>query len=93
MTSTLRARNPDGQTPRPNRWGVDSEYGVLRDVLVGPIDNFSWQAGNAVAQLSERVGLRFDAAAARRQYEAMLHAYRQAEVTVHQLPDEDGLPK
>lgn len=92
MTSTLRARNLNGPTPRPNRWGVDSEYGVLRDVLVGPIDHFSWQAGNAVAQRSERLGLHFDADVARRQYEEMLHAYWQAGVTVHQLPAEDGLP-
>ncbi len=88
----LRTRVEGGGTPRPGGWGIDSEYGVLRDVLVGPIDHFTLQAGNAVAQRSERIGLRFDAAAARAQYEEMLHAYRQAGVTVHQLPAEDGLP-
>jgi hypothetical protein len=46
---------------------VDSEYGVLRDVLLGPIEHFRWQAGNAVAQRAERIGLRFDFAVARRQ--------------------------
>jgi N-dimethylarginine dimethylaminohydrolase len=92
MTATLRTRLSQGGTPRPENWGVDSEYGVLRDVLVGPIDNFHWQAGNAVAQRSERLGLRFDADVARRQYEEMLDCYRQAGVTVHQLPAEAGLP-
>lgn len=87
----LRTRLDTG-TPRLNQWGVDSEYGVLRDVLVGPIDNFRWQAGNAVAQRSERVGLKFDYAAARKQYDEMLDAYRQAEVNVHTLPAEEGLP-
>lgn len=89
----LRARVDGGGTPRANRWGIDSEYGVLRDVLVGPIDNFAWQPGaNAVVRRTQRVGLSFDAEVARRQYAEMTDAYRQAGVTVHTLPAEDGLP-
>ena len=88
----LRSRVEGGGTVRPDRWGVDSEYGVLRDVLVGPVDNFSWQAGNAVAQRAERVGLRFDAAAARAQHGELVHAFEQAGATVHHLPAEPGLP-
>ena len=88
----LRTRVEGGGTPRPERWGVDSEYGRLRDVLVGPIDHFCWQGGNAVAQRTERVGLQFDFGVARRQYEEMLHAYRQAEVKVHILPADPALP-
>jgi N-dimethylarginine dimethylaminohydrolase len=87
----LRTRLDGGGTPRPERWGVDSEYGTLRDVLVGPIDHFAWRAGNAVAQRAERVGLRFDFAAARKQYAEMLDAYAQAGVTVHVLPPAEGL--
>jgi N-dimethylarginine dimethylaminohydrolase len=88
----LRTRVPGGGTPSAAPWGVDSEYGTLRDVLVGPIEHFSWQAGNAVAQRAERVGLRFDFGDARRQYEEMLDVYRQAEVTVHRLPASPELP-
>src|SRR5262245_26083644 len=88
----LRTRSVNGKTPALNRWGVDSEYGVLRDVLVGPIDHVRWTPGNAVAQRSERVGLKFDFAAARRQYGEMLDVYRQAGVTTHILPADDGLP-
>ena len=88
----LRTRVQGGGTPQPERWGVDSEYGRLRDVLVGPIDHFSWQAGNAVAQRAERVGLQFDFKAARAQYGEMLDVYRQAEVKVHVLPAEAVLP-
>jgi len=88
----LRTRLEGGGTARDPRWGVDSEYGVLRDVLVGPIDHFSWQAGNAVAQRAERVGLRFEFGVARRQYGEMLDVYRQAEVDVHILPPVAGLP-
>ncbi len=88
----LRTRLDGGGTARPERWGVDSEYGTLRDVLVGPIDHFTWQAGNAVAQRAERVGLRFDFGVARRQYGEMLDAYRRAQVAVHILPAAPGLP-
>ena len=89
---TLGTRRDGGGTPRPDHWGIDSEYGRLQDVLIGPIDNFAWQPGNAVARRSERVGLRFDAVAARAQYGEMIDAYRQAGVTVHQLAAESGLP-
>jgi N-dimethylarginine dimethylaminohydrolase len=88
----LRTRLEDGGTPRLERWGVDSEYGTLRDVLVGPIDHFAWRAGNAVAQRAERVGLRFDFEAARTQYNEMLDAYTQAGITVHLLPPAADLP-
>ena len=88
----LRTRIPAGGTPRLERWGVDSEYGTLRDVLIGPIDQFTWQPGNSVAERAERVGLRFDFAVARAQYAEMLDAYRQAQVKVHTLAAEPGLP-
>ncbi len=92
QANPLRARREGGGTPRPGLWGIDSEYGRLRDVLVGPIDHFSWQPGNAVAQRAERLGLGFDQAVAKAQYEEMLHAYRQAGVTVHTLAAEPELP-
>jgi N-dimethylarginine dimethylaminohydrolase len=88
----LRARIEGGGTPRLERWGVDSEYGTLRDVLIGPIDHFKWQAGNAVAERAERIGLHFDFLVARRQYEEMIDAYRSAGVAVHFLAAEPGLP-
>lgn len=88
----LQTRIEGGGTPRTARWGLDSEYGRLRDVLVGPIDNFSWQTVNAVARRAERQGLQFDPVVARAQYGEMLDAYRQAGVAVHQLPATEGLP-
>ena len=88
----LRTRLEGGGTPRPARWGVDSEYGVLREVLVGPVDHFAWRAGNAVAERAERVGLQFDFTVAKRQYHEMIDAYRQAGVNVHFLSPEPDLP-
>jgi N-dimethylarginine dimethylaminohydrolase len=88
----LRTRLETGGTPRATHWGIDSEYGRLRDVLIGPIDHFAWRAGNSVAQRSERIGLRFDPAIARSQYAEMLDAYRQAGVKTHILPAAAELP-
>jgi N-dimethylarginine dimethylaminohydrolase len=88
----LRTRLAAGATPRPTQWGVDSEYGVLRDLLVGPIEHFSWQAGNAIAQRAARVGLKFDFSVARRQYDEMVAAYRSAGVQVHFLKADAALP-
>jgi len=88
----LRTRLDGGGTPPLERWGVDSEYGTLRDVLVGPIDHFDWRPGNAVAERAARVGLRFDFDVARTQYGEMLDAYRQADVAVHRLAPDATLP-
>ena len=88
----LKTRIEGGGTPRLEHWGVDSEYGRLREVLVGPVDNFAWRAGNSVAERSERVGLEFDFEVARKQYGEMLDVYRQAGVNVHTLPPDPDLP-
>lgn len=92
LASQLRARRAGGMTPRPSAWGIDSETGVLRDVLLGPIDHFSWQPGNAVVARSQRVGLAFDKSTATAQYREVVHAFEQADVQVHQLPADPGLP-
>ncbi len=89
---TLRTRIEGGGTPRPEYWGIDSEYGRLSDVLVGPIEHFDWQSGNAVAQRSERVGRKFDLNAAVRQHGEMVHAFEQAGVKVHRLAADARLP-
>ena len=88
----LRTRLAGGGTPVLERWGVDSEYGTLRDVLIGPIDHFNWQPGNSVAQRAMRVGMKFDFRAAQRQYNEMLDAYRSAGVAVHFLAADEHLP-
>lgn len=88
----LRTRLPEGGSPKPDCWGIDSEYGRLRELLVGPIDNYRWTPGNAVARRSARRGLKFDAEIVKSQYGEMIAAYEQAGVRVHILPAEDDLP-
>ncbi|MEL0036166.1 MAG: arginine deiminase family protein [Gammaproteobacteria bacterium] len=89
---TYKRRNAMGGTQPLEDWGMDSEYGVLKDVLIGPMDNYSWQMGNAMSRRSVRLGRQFDIEVARRQYQEMLSAYREAGVTPHLLKPDANLP-
>jgi N-dimethylarginine dimethylaminohydrolase len=89
---TLRTRVDGGGTPRPAAWGIDSEYGLLRDVLVGAPDHFVWMPSNAVALRTERVGTKFDARVARAQHAEMVSAFEAADVRVHRLAPQPELP-
>lgn len=97
QTPALQAREPAGGSPRSERWGIDSEYGLLRDVLLGSPETFRW-LGEENAQYSALVretlrrGYRFDRELALRQHVEMVHAYRQAGVSVHLLDARDELP-
>ncbi len=88
----LRSRSMTGATQRSKAWGVDSEYGVLRDVLLGPSDHFAWMISNAVMARSERIGRRFDRKAAVAQHRELADAFREAGVVVHQLKPDANLP-
>lgn len=93
----LRARVPGGGTPRADNWGVDSEYGLLRDVLVSAPGGFAWLGEenarySSLARESLRKGRTFDRAAALAQHAEMVDAYRSAGVTVHELAARDELP-
>ncbi len=85
----LRARVPGGGSPALDAWGVDSEYGTLRDVLLGPVESFHWMADNAayssIVRDTLRQGHRFDKQLAVRQYREMVEAYEAAGVTLHSL--------
>jgi N-dimethylarginine dimethylaminohydrolase len=73
-------------------WGIDSEHGVLREVLLGPIEFFEWRQTSALSRRTFRLGKAFDAAVARRQYREMVDAYRHAGVTTHVLQADPHLP-
>lgn len=93
----LRAREQDGGTAPLERWGINSEYGVLRDVLLGSPESFRW-LGEENAQYSALVretlrrGHRFDRDLALRQHAEMVDIYREAGVNVHLLPAREELP-
>jgi N-dimethylarginine dimethylaminohydrolase len=93
----LRARREQGGTAVLEDWGINSEYGVLRDVLLGSPDAFRW-LGEENAQYSALVrdtlrrGYRFDRDLALRQHAEMVDAYRQAGVAVHLLDASEEQP-
>jgi N-dimethylarginine dimethylaminohydrolase len=81
----LSRRAPGGGTVPLERWGADSEHGLLLDVLLGPIDHFAWKPGNATVRKYLRRGERFDLETAKTQYQEMVAAYEEAGVRVHRL--------
>ncbi|GMG86403.1 dimethylarginine dimethylaminohydrolase family protein [Biformimicrobium ophioploci] len=89
---TYQRRNTDGKTPELSPWGMNSEYGVLRDVLIGPMDHYSWQTGNAMSRRAIRLGREFDPKVARQQYNEMLDIYRSQGATPHFLEPDENLP-
>jgi N-dimethylarginine dimethylaminohydrolase len=66
-------------------WGLDSETGVLRDVLLGKPDYFDWRPVSAVARHTLSLGLKFNAQLAMAQHREMVDAYESAGVTCHWL--------
>lgn len=89
---TLTHRQAHGGSAVLADWGMDSEYGRMSDVLLGPMDHYQWQTGNAMARRSLRLGRQYDRNAARAQYAEMLDAYHQAGVTTHVLEPDPALP-
>lgn len=66
-------------------WGLDSETGVLRHVLLGKPDFFEWRPVSAVARHTLSLGLKFDAQVAMAQHREMVDAYESAGVQCHWL--------
>lgn len=73
-------------------WGVDSEYGLLHDVLLGPAENFRWLPTSAISKATLESGATFDPEAARAQHAELVSAYEGAGVTVHMLEADPHLP-
>lgn len=93
---TLCTRRDAGETPEASAWGADSEYGVLRDVLLGPAESFRWTTGNAqfsaLARAALRSGEQFDQQLAMRQHREMVECYEDAGVRVHTMGVNQSLP-
>ncbi len=90
--SGVKVRYQDGGTPRLNDWGANSDYGVLRDVLLGPVEHYRWLATSSVSKQTLRRGVAFDPKLAQRQHAEMVDAYQSADVRVHFLESDPSLP-
>ncbi|WP_207479966.1 dimethylarginine dimethylaminohydrolase family protein [Arenibaculum pallidiluteum] len=73
-------------------WTVDSETGVLRDVLLCRPDDYAWIPTNSIARATLDSGVALDAGGVRRQYAEMVAALEEAGVRCHYLNREPGMP-
>jgi N-dimethylarginine dimethylaminohydrolase len=90
---TTRRRIEGGGTPRLDRWGSDSETGVLREVLVGPVDHFrNILPTNSINRKKIRNGFTLDVEGARSQYNELLSIFKANDVKVHITPADPDLP-
>jgi N-dimethylarginine dimethylaminohydrolase len=90
---SMRTRQPGGGTAALSDWGVDSETGILRDVLVGPIDHFTRiLPTNSINRRKLREGFELDVEKARSQYRDVLAVFEHAGVAVHHPPADPDLP-
>ena len=88
----LRCRNPLGSTPELENWGCNSDYGVLRDVLLGPVENYQWLQTSSLSKKTLRRGNVFDSQVAIAQHKEMVSAYESAGVRVHYHQADENLP-
>ena len=89
---TLKNRNDNGNTPILNYWGANSEYGVLKDVLLGPVENYKWLKTSSVSKKTIRRNVEYNLDAAKKQYQEMISAYSSAGVKVHKHEPDPELP-
>lgn len=73
-------------------WGVDSEYGVLTDVLLCRPENFRWLPTSAISQATLDSGAVFDPELSLRQHSEMVVGYEEMGVRCHFLPTDQALP-
>jgi N-dimethylarginine dimethylaminohydrolase len=73
-------------------WGVDSETGRLRDILLCPPEHFRWLPTSAISKATLESGAKFDREAALSQHRELVSAYESAGVTCHFLEPDPALP-
>ena len=78
-----------------SHWGIDNDYGVLRDVLLGKPDYFKWvEAGPLIGRTLKnmhKTGVKFDFELAQQQHREMVRIYEDAGVTCHYLDSDPVL--
>ncbi len=89
---SLKARREGGGTPALNYWGANSDYGTLRSVLLGPIENYQWLKTSSLSKKTLRRGVKFDLNVAKAQHAEMVSAYSSAGVEVQTLQADPSLP-
>ena len=91
-TTATAARSKAGQAAGARPWGVNSEYGRLRDVLLCSPENFRWLPTSSISKATLASGAKFDRQLAMKQHREMVQAYEAGGVAVHYLPSDEALP-
>ncbi len=91
-TFNLRNRVEGGGTATLNHWGANSDYGTLRSVLLGPIENYAWLRTSSLSKKTLRRGVQFDPSVAQAQHAEMVSAYESAGVEVATHAPDPHLP-
>lgn len=89
----LSGHNERTSSPSSSGWGIDNDYGPLRDVLLGRPEFYRWvDAGPITRRTLEnqaKTGVRFNLQTAMAQHAEMVRIYEAAGVSCHYLaPDE-----
>jgi len=92
VSTTADGESHDQTTALETPWGSNSEYGVLRDVLLCQPDNFNWLPTSSISKATLAAGLTMDHSLAARQHKEMVSVYESAGVRVHYLPLDEQLP-
>ncbi len=90
----LTRRNAAGNTEPLENWGINSEYGTLRDVLLGPVETFGHMDNvqySSIYRETANTGRAWDHQTAVRQYHEMCDAYDGAGAKRHTLPADEFL--
>ncbi len=76
-------------------WGIDNDYAVLNDVLLGVPEYYKWvEAGPLIARTlnnAEKTGVKFDLQTAMAQHSEMVAIYEQNNVRCHYLASDPVL--
>ncbi len=85
----------NGGTAETNGWGIDNDYGPLRDVLLGRPDHYRWlDAGPIIRrtlQNQAKTGVAFNLQTAIAQHAEMVRIYEDAGVACHYLAADEVL--
>ncbi len=75
-----------------NGWGVNSEYGALRDVLLCRPEYFHWLPTSSISKATLKSGAKFDRQLAMKQHDEVVQAYQDVGAACHYLETEETLP-
>ena len=82
----------EAEQPTEAAWGLDSEFGRMRDVLLCPPDHYRWGATSVISRATLESARVFDPEAARAQHAELVSAYEDAGVRCHFLEPDPALP-